>query len=270
MNPLWFPLPTKTALKRLLGVFLQARDCYVGESPTVLLVLSHMRSGSSLLHHILISHPEIIGYGERNAVYAAPQDFDRLRVDVYAHRGQLLRCHRYVADQLNHNHLLASDALLNHPQVRTIFLIREPSAAIASLVGVLGKFYTIHVDEAAAYYRERLATLVRYARCLQDRSRAFVLTYDDLVKTTEPTLQSLSTFLQLKTELTERYQRFAFTGQRGDPSVLIYTGRILRDKATHSNPLKPHVLTRLQDLYQDCRQTLETCCVSCQPEVEPY
>lgn len=111
-----------------------------------------MRSGSTLLHHLLINHPEITGYGERNAVYTSTQDFNRLRVDVYAHQSQMFRqlfqWHRYVADQMNHNHLLASEALLNHPHVCTIFLIREPSVAIASMVNVLGKFYGMTVHEA--------------------------------------------------------------------------------------------------------------------------
>jgi LPS sulfotransferase NodH len=35
-------------------------------------ILSHMRSGSTLLAHLLASHPEIIGYGETHIRYRSP------------------------------------------------------------------------------------------------------------------------------------------------------------------------------------------------------
>ncbi|HUA89621.1 MAG TPA: sulfotransferase, partial [Steroidobacteraceae bacterium] len=37
--------------------------------PQALLVLGHMRSGSTLLLHLLMTHPQIAAVGERNAVY---------------------------------------------------------------------------------------------------------------------------------------------------------------------------------------------------------
>ncbi|MDY7013544.1 MAG: sulfotransferase family protein, partial [Cyanobacteriota bacterium] len=48
----------------------------------VLFILSHMRSGSSLLTHILNSNPEIIGYGETHLQYSSEADFKRLMLKV--------------------------------------------------------------------------------------------------------------------------------------------------------------------------------------------
>lgn len=254
------PVAIKTELKRVLGAFLTARDRYAGGPQTVLLLLAHMRSGSTLLHHLLISHPEITGRGERNATYAGEQDLQRLRVDVYAHRGGLLRCHRYVTDQVNHDRFLAAEGLLNHPGVRTVFLIREPEASIASMARVLGEFYDTSAEEAVAYYGDRLATLARYARLLQTPSPAFFLTYDDLVLHTEPALQGLSAFLGLKSVLSARYRRFEFTGQRGDPSATIHSGRIVPPKRPQGIRLAPEVSSRLQAAFRDCRRALEEHC----------
>jgi len=49
-----------------------------GQPYRILLILSHMRSGSSLLTHLLNSNPEIIGYGETHIQYASEQDFKKL------------------------------------------------------------------------------------------------------------------------------------------------------------------------------------------------
>ena len=49
----------------------------------ILFVLSHMRSGSSLLTHILNTNNEIIGYGETHIKYSSELDFKALLSKVY-------------------------------------------------------------------------------------------------------------------------------------------------------------------------------------------
>lgn len=164
MNRGWLPGSVRTGLKRGLGYFLAARDLAAGQPQVSLLLLAHMRSGSSLLHHLLVSHPDVIGCGERNAAYASVRDLERLRVDAYARQGGLLRVHRYVTDQINHDRFGVSEEVLTDARVRVIFLIRAPGASIASMVHVLGRLYPgVTVDGSAAYYTERLATLSRSA-----------------------------------------------------------------------------------------------------------
>ena len=258
----WLPGPAKDALKLAGIALLKTREHFVREPQRAVLLFAHMRSGSTLLHHLLISHPEIIGRGERNEVFAGSRDLDRLKLDVYLHRGQFFRVHRFVADQINHNRFLKSEALLNHPHVRTIFLIREPQASVASMVRVLGRYYGTNVEQATAYYADRLKTLTRYAGQIQDRSRAFFLTYSDLVLNTEATLRALQSFLGLSTRLTEEYRLFDFTGSQGDPSPHIMSGRILHQRAGYQIDLDRKVLEQLLEAYHNCQVAMRSACSS--------
>ena len=252
---------SRIVVQRLLLAGLRTRDRYYGESPTFLLLLAHTRSGSTLLHHLLSSHPEILGCGERKTTYVSPRDLELLRVSAHARRGQLLRRYRYVTDQINHNVFLASDVLLNHPQVRTVFLIREPVSSIASMVHWPGGNGLITTDIAITYYLDRLSALAGYAQRIQDRTRAFFLTYDDLIANTQSMLLSLDTFLGLHSALTERYQTFGFTGTRGDPSTNIQSGRVLQIRPQHRVALDTVELARLEEGYRNCQRSLRTHCL---------
>ena len=258
----WLPQPAKNAIKSAGSAFLKTREHFVGEPQQAALLFAHMRSGSTLLHHLLISHPEIIGRGERNEKFADSRDLDKLKLDVYLHRGEWFRGHRFVAAQINHNRFLKSEALLNHPRVRPIFLIREPHASVASMVRVLDPHYGTTVEQATDYYADRLNTLRRYAGQIQESSRAIFLTYDDLILNTEATLLALQSFLGLSTRLSEEYRLFDFTGARGDPSPHIMSGRILRQRAEHQIDLDRKVLDRLRKVYADCEVAMRSACTS--------
>ena len=258
----WLPGPAKDALKLAGIALLKTREHFVREPQRAVLLFAHMRSGSTLLHHLLISHPEIIGRGERNEVFAGSRDLDRLKLDVYLHRCQFFRVHRFVADQINHNRFLKSEALLNHPHVRTIFLIREPQASVASMVRVLGRYYGTNVEQATEYYADRLKTLIRYAGQIQDRWRAFFLTYSDWVLNTEATLCGLQSFLGLSTRLTEEYRLFDFTGARGDPSPHIMSGRVSHQRAGYQIDLDRKVLEQLLEVYHNCQVAMRSACSS--------
>jgi len=251
-----------TILRQLLVTLHGCQGRLTGEPSEFVLALAHMRSGSTLLHHLLISHPQMTGCGERNAAYASPRDFGQLILDAcWLHR-RFFRKHRYFVDQVNHNRFLVSEDLLHHPRVRVIFLIREPETSIASMVDVLGKFYGMTMDEAVEYYTDRLSTLARYAQIMDSPASAFFLTYSDLVGNTNPTLQSLQRFLGLDTGFSENYQVFGFTGRRGDPSENARRGRIVRDIPRRQSNLPPEVLVRTRHLYDDCRRVLEKHCKS--------
>jgi sulfotransferase family protein len=262
VNYSWLPAPLRRQLRRLLLAGLKVGDWCAGDSPGALLLLAHQRSGSTLLHHLLISHPQILGSGERLEQYASVHDLDRLRVDSHIRRRQFFRRPRYVTDQINHTQLLVSEELLNHPRVRAIILIREPQATMASISSVLGKRLMLSVHVAATYYCSRLSALARYARIIDDRSRALFLTYDNLTTDTASTLRKLQTFLGLHPNLSAQYRTFDFTGVAGDPSPHIHAGRILQGKPTHPLALDPALLTSLLEAYEDCQNTLREHCLS--------
>ncbi|UCF20545.1 MAG: sulfotransferase domain-containing protein [Gemmatimonadota bacterium] len=250
------PRPAKAVLRETGIELCRLRNRIGGKPPGIVFLLAHMRSGSTLVSHILSSHPLVLGCGERNATYASPRDLDRLEADARYTRRQFLHSYRYVIDQINHTRFLPAEELLNHPRVSKIFLIREPRDSIASMADVLGRHYGTTVDEAVAYYLERLQALARYSELLENRDTAIALTYEGLLAHPEANLLRLSDFLGLEPRLSQRYRRFAFTGSRGDPSETIQEGRIVTDRPQRHMDLSTDDLARVRAVYDLCRATL--------------
>jgi hypothetical protein len=226
-------------LRPLARGWLQTRERWAPCPTTAVLILAHMRSGSTLLQHLLISHPDVVGGGERNVRYETPADLQRLTIDAYYHSRQFWHRDHFAVDQINHTRLFADPALVTD-RARAIFLVREPEPAIASMVEVLGPRYDMTLEQAVAYYRTRLADLVRLAGGLADADRALFVTYDALIERTRPTLETVSRFLRLSPGLEADYHTFRFTGRVGDPSPMIKTGTIARP------PLRDPVLSSSQ------------------------
>ena len=97
------------------------------ESPyRILFVLSHMRSGSSLLTHILNSNPEIIGYGETHLDYESEKDFKALMFRVYWRLRDLNMNHTYLLDKVLHDHKFLNEDFLSSDKLYNI-LITSPT-----------------------------------------------------------------------------------------------------------------------------------------------
>src|SRR5580658_6689096 len=103
-------------------------------SPCALLLLGHMRSGSTLLLHLLMTNPEVSAMGERGAVYASRADLARLTIAARIARRSPFRRLRYVVDQVNHNQLTPNSRLVQDPRIRILFLLRRPERTIASIL----------------------------------------------------------------------------------------------------------------------------------------
>jgi hypothetical protein len=225
----------------------------------VLLVLSHMRSGSSLLTHILTSHDQVAGFGETHLSYATEADFKALFLKVYwAVRGFRMH-HSYILDKVLHNQRLKNTDVLQASYIKIIFLIRQPAATIASLLKLKP-----HWDEQAAvdYYCERLATLETYARQVNDRQKCFCLTYENLLNQTPQILQEMQRFLELAKPLSEEYQLNRRTGMRGvgDSSEKIKAGRIIRNPQVTEFQLTERAAELAATAFRNCQQTLQQHC----------
>ncbi len=199
----------------------------LGARPTnTVLIMGHMRSGSTLLMHVLLGHRDLIGCGERNVPYRSATDLDKLEIASRMHQRAGLRHVRYAVDQVNHDHLTPVPALLADRRVRCVFLIREPAPAIRSILELTRKFYEPWSEARAEdYYSSRLESLARYAAAI-GTDRRVALTYGELVTDTGPTLRRLESFLGLESPLQAEYGLQEFTGRRGDPADRIRSGRI--------------------------------------------
>jgi hypothetical protein len=213
-----------------------------------------MRSGSSLLTHILASNPEILGYGESMTRYSAPRDFDllALKTSFMLRRFPLRKPERYLLDKLLHNVLLAPadmEMLISH-QVRLIFLLRSPAESLASIVRSLS--YT--EEQAIQYYVDRLDILRQYAQCIPRGYPAAALTYRQLVYETDSVSGLLRSVLDLRVPLSEQYKLLPTTGQRGigDFSANIKAGRVLRRRSSGdaTEVTKITAFKHAQDVYR--------------------
>jgi len=240
-----------------------------------LFLLAHMRSYSSVLSHILGSHPQINGYCETHIKYRTRFDLWRLRRRVRTLTGEPLRGD-YVLDKILHDYPLAR-GILSSSRTRAIVLIRRPAAAIRSIIGMGLTRSPVpwHRDFelVARYYETRLAGLLRLAVAL--RGRVVFLEAEALLGSPRQVLDQLGIFLELRSPLPIEYRLFAHTGQLGfgDPCGRIETGRITtacsQERTAVSVP-RP-LLLRVQNAYELwCGAIRETCpCIS-SPEPTPF
>jgi hypothetical protein len=229
-----------------------------------LFVLGHMRSYSSLLCHILGSHPQVDGYCETHIKYRTRWDLLRLRWRVSKLSGEPLRG-RYLLDKVLHNYPLAT-SILRSRNTRAIVLLRRPLPTVQSIVN-MGLHYSDiswyrHMDAVATYYEERLARLMLLAESL--RGRVIFIEAEHLLSQTAQILQGVTRALELDGPLSADYRRFAHTGERGfgDPSEVISTGRVssvARFQRT-SVMVPAELATRLETAYEICAASLRYTC----------
>jgi hypothetical protein len=193
-----------------------------------LFVLSHMRSYSSLLAHVLGSHPEIDGYCETHLRYHFPFDVLRLHWRVRKLTGEPLRG-RYVLDKILHNYAI-SPGILEGQRVRAVLLLRQPEDVVQSILHMGTHLDPVeqntNLEQVTGYYVSRLQRLAELARRLGRRA-AFVES-EALLHHTDATLEFLRDYLELSGPLQRRYRSFAKTGKPGfgDPSPVIRSGEI--------------------------------------------
>lgn len=256
------PGPLRTAAKNALTGYVKTLASW-RNGYSWLLVMSHMRSGSSLLTHLLFNNPEIAGYGETHTTYRSHNDLYVLLAKVSYQLRTLPRlpASRYILDKLLHNILLTPDGLelFAHEDTRTIFLLRDPQQALASVISTLD----YSVDGAVRYYSDRLSALTRYAQAMPASMPAFALTYRQLVEETDLSLAALTSFLELKIPLTSEYQVHRLTGQPGvgDISENIFAGRVLAQPSRDTEVSIPaSSLAIAQREYEACWRAMADRC----------
>lgn len=225
----------------------------------VLFILSHMRSGSSLLTHILTSNPEIIGYGETHLNYASEFDFKRLIYKVYWQRRDYKMEQRYVLDKVLHDNKFLNESFLNSQNLYNIFLLREPQRSLVSILDLKPHW---NEEQAYDYYVKRLATLERYAKLINSKERTLLLDYDQLLENTDAVFKALQNLLGTKTEFSEQYQVFKTTGMRGigDFSENLKSGRIIRKPRQLETKIAQDLVDRGIKSFKECSMTLAQYC----------
>jgi len=229
-----------------------------------LFVVSHMRSYSSLLCHILGSHPEISGYSEAQQSYFGRNDLQRLARIVSEHTGEPAT-RRYVLDKVLHNNREIAPDVLRRPDVRCIFLLRNARDTIVSILEMArslrhtGDFSD--PQRVVVYYAGRLSQMEQHGAHVA--GRALFIESERLLDDTANLLARLAQWLDLATPLSPEYRTFRYTGLpgHGDPSPHIKSGRIVaserdRHRGYAAIAVPDDVLERGNAAYARCRAAL--------------
>lgn len=239
-----------------------------------LLLLSHMRSGSSLLTHLLTTNPEVIGYGETHTNYTDANDFKQLLKKVYWQSQdfrtlqdiQNLRMnHQYVMDKVLHNKKFLDHDFLSSEQIYGLFLLREPERSLASIADLKPHWSQ---QDTIDYYADRMAMLVEYARLINDPQRMLVVTYGQMLDDTPRVLTTLQQFLQTQAPFTEEYKILKTTGMKGvgDSKGKIKAGKIVRSQRQLPQDFSPEIVERAKQVHSDCKTALTELCQSVEPQ----
>jgi len=227
-------------------------------------IVSHMRSRSSLLSHILGSHQDISGYAEMAQHYHSTKDFMNLRYKVWSSNNQILKGH-FVLDKILHNKYKISESFLASTSVHICYLLRRPEDTLKSIIQLANTNQDVRkwqgLDQAAAYYENRICQMTQYTQKVTNKS--FFVESNDLIDNTEPLLCAISNWLSLSQPLSSSYSLFKRTGEAGygDPSKVISTGQVVHRKNRYENTHIPAtILKRVNKSYMNTLTELQTKC----------
>jgi hypothetical protein len=224
-------------------------------------ILSHMRSGSSLLTHILTNNAEVFGYGECHVPHTSLKGLREVSFKTAVRLRTFPPRDEWLLDKILHNSLPIDDGLLQSRAGRFVFLLRAPEATLRSLLSLRRWVKDSSIrnpQQALTYYLARLAHLRQLASAIP-AERALLVHYEDLLQQTDGVLRSLERHLDLSSPLTEEYDVTRTTGRKsiGDPSPVIRSGSIRRDLSSAEVDLPEDVLQAAIAGYRETRAALE-------------
>ena len=228
-----------------------------------LFLLSHMRSRSSVLSHVLGSNPGICGYSELHSSYINYIDLVNMRIKLYKDLECKLK-HQYLFDKILQNRHVVSNRILEITNPKIIFLLRNSESTIKSIINmaqITGARWCEKPEDALEYYCSRLLCLEKYAN--EIKGNYFFIESDDLVDNTDHVLDDLSKWLSLHNPLEKSYSTFSNTGKPGfgDPLHNIKSGVIKKTESYKDIDVPLEILQKGNASYERCKSNiLKHCC----------
>jgi hypothetical protein len=225
-----------------------------------LFIISHMRSRSSLLSHVLGSNSGICGYSELQIKYRNRFDLIKMKLDIYL-RDKESQNGKYLLDKILHNRLAISDNIISRTSPKFIFMLREPVGTLKSIINmatITGKQWYTDQSRILDYYCDRLSGIEEL--CARVDSNYFFINSDDLITDTDHVLIELTKWLGLDNQLDKQYSNFSGTGKAGfgDPSENISRGVIAKTREHGNITLDHEIIEAAESAYKQCRQVLVT------------
>jgi len=217
-----------------------------------IILLSHMRSRSSVLSHVLGSNSEISGYYEQHQRHADPFFEVKVKANLLIDNN-LSSQHRYLYDKVLHERF-DPKSLQGY---KTIVLIRKPSSALKSIMSmgdITKSLWGKDPYRAFAYYCQRMQSIIDLVE--KNSIDVCFVEADDLVEKTDHVLNEISTFLELDSPLSSHYKSFDKTGEAiyGDPSDNIKSGSIVKTENNTKVDVPDELLAVAQYYYDRCQR----------------
>jgi len=222
-----------------------------------LFVVSHMRSRSSVLSHILGNNPEVCGYKELHRSYKGQLSLINMQIELVKDLKCRLR-NRYLLDKILNNFTI-SDYILYRTQPKILFLLREPEETIKSIMNM---GFKTGVD----WYKSPLKVTEYYCKRLRNMEQLsyrageghLFIESKDLVENADITLSKITNWLHLDEPLKTTYSTFKDTGVIGfgDPLENIKSGVLKPTKSYPNINVPEHLLSKADESFKKCRATL--------------
>ena len=230
------------------------------KDPKYIFILSHMRSRSSVLSHILGSNNSVCGYSELHNSYIHHTDIKKMKDTLYTD----LKCDfrdKYLLDKILHTEYKISKEVFDTVSPKIIFLLRDPESTIKSIINmgyITGIAWYKDPAKASDYYCHRLSYLTNYAETFN--GDGFFLESDKLINNTDQVLKELTKWLNLNKPLMRKYKKFNNTGKPGygDPSDNIQIGELIKTKGYPDIEIPLEILQVAASSYEKCKNSLHT------------
>lgn len=219
-----------------------------------------MRAYTSLIGHILGTHPQINGYYEMHLSYASTADLDE-QLRLYQQSEKLKPGSIYLFDKLLHNDYALDMRILAGTDYSLLMSFRCPGSSLKSIIRLFQAKQTeepyADPGQATGYYVQRLESLAGFSR---NNPGQYFYFDAELIKTDSlDLLHTLTRWCDLTTPLSDRYQTFSLTGKAraGDSSDLINSGKIEAAEEDFSGiELDAKHLSRAEQAYAECRAVI--------------
>lgn len=195
-------------------------------------VLGPPRSGTTMIHRLLLNHSAIIGFEEETAVFSSRsvEDYRRfshfVSKDVYRdalkrsaslaefcvelHTGGLPRSNgEFFVEKTPQHAIWMNYISARLPNAKFIFCIRDPRDTYCSArsSGVIPQ--SVNLKRHAHYFKKCVANMVDADSTIKERS--FIIPYEAFVARPEYMLNRMSCFLGLAPEAGQQLQKLRYT-----------------------------------------------------------
>jgi len=221
----------------------------------IVFIIGHMRSGSSLVSHIIFSNSAVIGYGETHNKYEDVTDFGAVAARICRKTRQMPLGKRYFLDKVLHKEHIKDNKIMNHDAVSIVFITRRPDHAMSSIVE---NTPISDPKEAYDHYVGQVKYISKLSRTTS-KDKWIHVSHEDLIKNTASTFNLIEDLMDLPENLSESYEITKFTGKSpiGDPGPNISKGRIKRDINYDTNSSVTKFIKKAKKELISCISTLE-------------